>query len=193
MALFAPIYERALTWSKHPRAPSILGLWSFVEAIFFPVPPEVLLGPMCLAAPKRGFWFATISTFYAVLGALVGYLIGWLAADWAESVMAWLGQTERFNELKEAARVNGFWMLLVAGFIPVPFKIFTLASGVVGMPILPFVLGALIGRGKRTFLVAFAVWLGGERMERKLHEHVEKIGWGVLVLLALLIAWWLLR
>lgn len=193
MALFAPIYERALTLAAHPRAPSILGGLSFFEAIFFPVPPEVMLGPMCLAAPRRGFWYATISLVFSVLGALVGYLIGALAAGWVEELVAWAGYTERFTEIKELARTQGFWLLLVAGFVPVPFKIFTLASGVVGMPMLPFLLGAIVGRGKRVYLVALAVWLGGARMEKQLHKHIETVGWVVLGLLVALILWWWLR
>lgn len=192
MALFAPIYERALTLAAHPRAPAILGGWSFIEAIFFPVPPEVMLGPMCLARPRSGFWYATISLTLATLGALVGYLIGALASGWVEELVAWAGYTARFNEIKELARTQGFWLLFVGGFIPVPFKIFTLASGVVGMPLLPFLLGALVGRGKRVYLVAFAIWLGGERMERQLHKHIETIGWAVLALLVIAIGVWLL-
>lgn len=194
MALFTRIYERALVLAAHPRAPAILGGWSFIEAIFFPVMPEVMLGPMCLAAPRRGFWYATISLVFSVLGALVGYLIGALAAGWVEELVAWAGYSARFAEIKELARTQGFWMLLVAGFVPIPFKIFTLASGVVGMPILPFLAGAIVGRGKRVYLVAWAIWLGGERMEKQLHKHIETIGWAVLGLLVVgLGLWWWLR
>lgn len=193
MALFAPIYEAALRWSAHRRAPTLLGGLSFIEAIFFPIPPEVMLGPMCLAKPRSGFWYATISTVFSVLGALVGYAIGYLATDWVQSWVEHFGYTENFAQIQQMAADNGFWMLLVAGFVPVPFKIFTLASGVVGMPLLPFVLGALVGRGKRTYLVAGAIWLGGERMEKQLHKHVEKLGWAVLILLLGLVAWLMLR
>lgn len=193
MALFAPIYEAALRWAAHPKAPTLLGVLSFIEAIFFPVPPEVMLGPMCLAKPRSGFWYATISTVAAVLGALVGYAIGYLAADWVQGWVDHFGYTERFAEIRQMAADNGFWMLLVAGFVPVPFKIFTLASGVVGMPLLPFVLGAFVGRAKRTYLVAGAIRLGGEKMERQLHKHVETLGWIVAGLVLALVVWLLLR
>ena len=82
---------------------------------------------------------------------------------------------------------------LIAGFTPVPFKIFTLASGAVGMPLLPFFLGGAIGRGKRVFLVAGAIRLGGERAVNALHKYIEPIGWAALVLLVGMVAWLLLR
>ena len=70
MKLFAPLYERALAWARHPKAPALLGGLSFAEAIVFPVMPEVMLAPMCLSQPKRGFWFATISLIFGLLGAM---------------------------------------------------------------------------------------------------------------------------
>ena len=103
------------------------------------------------------------------------------------------GYAVQFGEIKQQAAENGFWLLLIAGFTPIPFKVFTLASGAVGMPLLPFFLGALIGRGKRVFLVAGAIRLGGEKAERALHRHIEPIGWIALALLAGLIGWLILR
>ena len=87
------------------------------------------------------------------------------------------GYAAHFDEIKQQAAENGFWLLLIAGFTPIPFKVFTLASGAVGMPLLPFFFGALIGRGKRVFLVAAAIRLGGARAEALLRKHVEPIGW----------------
>jgi uncharacterized membrane protein YdjX (TVP38/TMEM64 family) len=85
-----------------------------------------------------------------------------------------------------------FWLLVLAGFTPVPFKIFTIASGAVGMPLIPFFFGALIGRGKRVFLVALAIRLGGEKAEAKLRKYIEPIGWIALALLVAAIGflWW---
>lgn len=193
MRLFAPLYERTLSWARHPRAPALLGGLSFVEAIVFPVPPEVMLAPMTLAQPRRGLWFASISLFWSTLGALVGYAIGLWAIELALPLLERIGWGERFAEVKQIASENGFWFLLIGGFTPIPFKIFTLASGAVGMPMLPFLAGALIGRGKRVYLVAGVIMLGGERAERTIHRYVEPIGWAALALLAGLIAWLLLR
>jgi membrane protein YqaA with SNARE-associated domain len=76
MKLFGPLYERTLRWARHPRAPALLVLLSFAEAIIFPVAPEVMLAPMCLSRPRRGFWFAFLSLAGSLAGAIVGYLLG---------------------------------------------------------------------------------------------------------------------
>jgi membrane protein YqaA with SNARE-associated domain len=193
MKIFQPLYERAIVWSKHPRAPLILILLSFFEAFAFPVAPEVMLAPMCLAQPKRGFYYAALSLLGSVFGMFVGYAIGHYAID---MVMPWLidlGYGPTFDSVKKEAIAHGFWMLLIAGFTPVPFKIATIAAGAVGMPLLPFFFGGLIGRGKRVFIVAGAIRLGGEKAEAALRRNVEALGWLALVLLIGIIVWLYLR
>jgi membrane protein YqaA with SNARE-associated domain len=193
MKLFTPIYMKMLAWSKHPKAPALLGGVSFAEAVVFPVPPEVMLAPMCLAQPKHAFRFAFISLLFSVLGALLGYVLGYYAWELVQPVLAALGWLERIDEEVTALREitqqspwNVFWLLVVVGFTPIPLKIFTWASGVVGAPLLPFVAAMLIGRGKRVLLLALAIRLGGERAERALHRWIEPLGWGALVVLLLL-------
>ena len=193
MKLFGPLYERALAWSRHPRAPALLGLLSFVEAIIFPVPPEVMLAPMTLARPKAWWRYATISLGWSLAGALVGYAIGHFAIGMIEPLIDRFGYAQKFAEVRQLAAEQGFWLLLIGGFTPIPFKLLTLASGAVGMPMLPFLAGAIIGRGKRVYLVAGLIALGGERAEAWLHRYVEPIGWAALALLAAIIGWWLLR
>lgn len=193
MKLFAPMYERTLRWAAHPRAPALLTGISFVEAIIFPVPPEVMLAPMSLAQPKRAFWFATLSLLGSLVGMFVGYAIGHFALDLAMPLLERAGYASQFEDIKRQAAENGFWLLLIAGFTPIPFKVFTLASGAVGMPLLPFFFGALIGRGKRVYLVAGAIRLGGARAEAMLRKHVEPLGWIALVLFVGLIGWLVLR
>jgi membrane protein YqaA with SNARE-associated domain len=193
MKLFAPIYDRMIAWSRHRFAPAILCLISFFEAVIFPVPPEVMLAPMSLAQPRRAFWFASLSLFGSLFGMFIGYAIGHFAIDLAMPLLEKFGYAAQFETIKQQAAENGFWLLLIAGFTPIPFKVFTLASGAVGMPLLPFFLGALIGRGKRVFLVAGAIRLGGEKAERALRKHIEPLGWIALVALAGLVAWLVLR
>ncbi len=189
MKIFQPWFDRALTWAKHRRAPWFLAFLSFCEAIFFPVPPELMLLPMCVARPRRGFLYAAVSLLGSVLGMFVGYAIGYYAIEAAMPFIERMGYGAEFENIKQQAASNGFWLLLIAGFTPVPFKIFTLASGAVGMPLLPFFAGATIGRGKRVFLVALAVRLGGERAEATLRKYIEPIGWVALALLVAVIAW----
>jgi len=189
VALFAPLYRRAMELSRHPHAPRYLGGLSFIEAFVFPVPPEVMLAPMTLAQPRAWFRYATISLVWALLGGLVGYAIGAVAIDLVMPVLTRLGYAAEFEEVKTLAAEQGFWLLLVGGFTPIPLKLFTLASGAVQMPLLPFLAGLFIGRAKRVYLVTGAIRLGGERAEQALHRHVEKVGWAALVLLVLLVAW----
>ncbi|HMM65575.1 MAG TPA: YqaA family protein [Dokdonella sp.] len=194
MKLFKPLYERALKWAMHPRAEPLLAGLSFVEAIIFPVMPEVMLGPMVLARPQRWARLATVSLVFSVLGALVGYALGHYAFAWARPLFESLGWMERIDlqvqELSEIAAQSpwsAFWVLVIAGFLPIPLKIFTWASGIVGVPLLPFVASMIIGRGKRVFLLAGAIRLAGPRAEAALHRWIEWIGWGVLLALGVVI------
>ncbi|WP_242108321.1 YqaA family protein [Luteimonas aquatica] len=191
MKLFAPLYERALAWARHPRAPSLLAGLSFIEAIVFPVAPEVMLAPMCLAQPRRGFWFATLSLAGSLAGAVIGYLLGHYAYEAVKPLLQTLGWIDRIEaqvaylrEVVAQSPWKAFWILVIAGFAPIPLKIFTWASGIVGVPWLPFLASMAVGRGKRVFLIALAIRLGGERAERALHRYIEPIGWGALVLIA---------
>lgn len=193
MKIFQPLYERAILWARHRRAPALLTFLSFIEAIFFPVPPELMLAPMCVAAPRRGFYYAGLSLIGSMFGMFVGYAIGYYAIDLAMPLIGRMGYAGEFDSIKQQAADKGFWLLLIAGFTPVPFKIFTLASGAVGMPLLPFFAGGAIGRGKRVFLVAGAIRLGGEKAEARLRKYIEPIGWGALVLLIAVVAWMLMR
>lgn len=194
LKLFKPLYELALKWSVHPRAEPLLAGLSFVEAIIFPVMPEVMLGPMVLARPQKWFRLATISLTFSVLGALVGYALGHYAFEWARPLLESLGWLERIDsqvaELKEiAARSpwSAFWLLVLAGFLPIPLKIFTWASGIVGVPLLPYLASMIVGRGKRVYLLAGVIRMAGPRAEAALHRWIEWIGWALVGLLILVI------
>lgn len=193
MKIFQPLFERAIVWARHKNAPALLTFLSFIEAIFFPVPPELMLAPMCVAQPRRGFYFATLSLVGSMAGMFIGYAIGYYAIEMAMPFIEKMGYAAQFDSIKQEAAANGFWLLLIAGFTPVPFKIFTLASGAVGMPLLPFFFGGAVGRGKRVFLVAGAIRLGGEKAEATLRRHIEPVGWGASLLLVGLVGWMFLR
>ncbi len=189
LKLFGPLYERALRWSASPRAPLLLFFLSLCEAVFFPVPPEAMLVPMSLARRDRALRYAAISLGGSVIGMTIGYALGHFALGLLMPWIERLGYAAKFHQVEQQAIKNGFWLLLLAGFTPVPFKIFTLASGAVGMPLLPFFAGAIIGRGKRVFLVAGAIKLGGERAEAALHRWIEPVGWIALLLFAAVVGW----
>lgn len=196
MKIFKPLYERAIQWARHPRAPALLTGLSFVEAIVFPVMPEVMLAPMSLAQPKRAFWFATLSLIGSLAGAMIGYALGHFAFAAVQPLIEWLGwsakidaQVAHLREVVAESPWRAFWLLVLAGFTPIPLKIFTWASGIVGVPLIPFFASMLVGRGKRVYLVAGAIRLGGARAEAALHRWIEPVGWIASVLLVGLIGW----
>lgn len=177
MKLFSPLYAKAMRWARHPRAPWYLGGLSFAESSFFPIPPDVMLAPMCMAQPKKAVWFGTLTTLTSVLGGMFGYLIGMFAFD---MVAPWLQgghYAEPFELAKQWFDEWGFLAILAAGFSPIPYKIFTITAGVLSMAFMPFVLASLVGRGARFFLVALLMAWGGEAMEQKLHRWIDWLGW----------------
>jgi membrane protein YqaA with SNARE-associated domain len=184
--MFLRLYDRVIEWSAHRRAPSILSVLSFTESSFFPIPPDVMLVPMCLARPRRSWFYATICTVASVLGGMAGYLIGKLAFHWIEPWLMASHYADTFTAAVQAFETWGFWYILLAGFTPIPYKVFTISAGVVGMPVYAFAGGSIIGRGGRFFLVATLIRLGGEKFASRLRKYVDLIGW-LTILLAVII------
>jgi membrane protein YqaA with SNARE-associated domain len=196
LKVFAPLYERALRWAQHRNAPAMLGVLSFVEAVFFPVMPEVMLAPMALSQPQRAFRYATISLACSLAGALVGYGLGHYAYELVKPAFASLGWAQHVDEQVTYLRGiaiespwKAFWILVLAGFAPIPLKFFTWASGIVGVPLLPFMASMFIGRGKRVYLLALAIRIGGPRAEAALRRWIEPLGWIALLLLVAVFGW----
>ena len=182
MKIFSVLYNRALRWAAHPHAERYLVGLSFAESSFFPIPPDVMLAPMTLAQPKRGWRFAILTTAASVVGGLAGYAIGWLALDAVEPLLRSLGYWDSYTRSTEWFVTWGFLAVLVAGFSPIPYKVFTIAAGALHMLLPGFVIASLVGRGGRFFLVAGLIIWGGEGMERRLREHVDTLGWLVVIL-----------
>jgi membrane protein YqaA with SNARE-associated domain len=177
MKLFEPLFDLALSWSRHPRAPWYLGALSFAESSFFPIPPDVMLAPMVVARPERAWYFAALTTIASVLGGALGFLIGVLAFDAVLPLIERFGYADAFAASSEWFERWGFWAVLAAGFSPIPYKIFTIAAGALGMPFIPFLLASLLGRASRFFLVAGLLYWGGPRVEQTLRRYVEILGW----------------
>ncbi len=155
------IYERVLRLASHRHAPIYLGGISFTEAVIFPVPPDLLLIPMVLADKSKAWRYALLTTVGSVLGGLVGYLIGVFLFDTiGRVVIEFYGLGSYFDSMAEWYENYGIWIVLVSGFTPIPYKVFTIASGVFAMAILPFLLFSLIGRALRFFIVAaICLWM----------------------------------
>ena len=193
MQLFEQIYQRVMNYSRHRHAPYYLSVLSFVESFILPFPPpDVMLAPMSLSRPSLAMRFAALTLFFSVLGGLVGYLIGAFLFDQVEPFIIEWGYQARFETVTTWFEQWGFWAVLVAGFSPVPYKIFTIAAGVLNLAIIPFVLASIIGRGARFYLLAWCLARFGPAIEPRLVRYIEYIGWAIVVILVLAIGFYYL-
>lgn len=184
MKLFSALYDRVMAWSRHRQAERYLFALSFAESSFFPIPPDVMLAPMTLARPERGWRLATLTTVASVLGGIVGYLIGWFAFDAVAPLIERAGHMESYQRAVDAFAAWGFVAILIAGFSPIPYKIFTIAAGALQFFLPVFIVASIIGRGARFFLVAGLLRWGGVRMEQHLKRHVDTLGWLTVAVIA---------
>lgn len=187
MKIFEPLYDRVMGWSRHRHAPRYLAALSFAESSFFPVPPDVMLAPMAAARPREGLRLAALTTLFSVLGGLLGYLLGALAYELVAPWIVQAGHGDSLELAKEWFAVWGVWVVLIAGFSPIPYKLFTLTAGALAMPLLPFVLASVVGRGARFFAVGLLMaWLGPQA-DRHLRPYMERLGWLSVAILVLAI------
>ena len=189
MKLFATIYNKCMNAAEHKRAPMILSALSFAESSFFPIPPDVMLAPMAMRLPNRAFWFAFLTTLFSVLGGIAGYAIGYFAFDliseWLQTTHYW----DSYVHAREWFEQWGVWVIFIAGFSPIPYKLFTITAGVMVQPLLLFVLASFVGRGARFFLVAGIVKFAGPRIEPMLLKYIEWLGWIFVLALGIVIVW----
>lgn len=191
MKLFSGLYERVMAWSRHRHAPRYLATVSFAESSFFPVPVAVMLLPMTLAQRDRAWNLATLTLVFSVLGGIFGYIIGATIYELVEPLFS------RYEEQMQLAQEwfgrYGVWVVLMAGFSPIPYKIFTITSGALSMAFIPFVIASIFGRASQFYLIAaLAYWLG-PRMEPKIRQYVEWLGWASVVIIGGLLLWLNLR
>lgn len=193
MQIFGPLYSLVLKWSRHRHAQYYLGLLSFAESSFFPVPPDVMLAPMCLAKRDKAWHYAAIATTFSVLGGVAGYFIGVAGFEILEP---WLRESHYWSAFETSRNWfdhYGVWVVFIAGFSPIPYKVFTIAAGVAALNLPSFLLASLIGRGARFFLVAGLIVWGGDKLESTLQQYVERIGWAVVAVVVAVIAWFVVR
>lgn len=163
-----------LAGKRHAEA--WLGAVSFADSSFFPLPPDIMLAPMCMARPERALRFALTCTITSVLGALLGYAIG---AGLYELVgvplLHFYGYEAKFAEFAADIKANGFWWMLAFASLPIPYKVATIAAGSVHLDLLTVVIASMIGRGGRFFLVAFLIKRYGAVAQRLIDDHFEKL------------------
>jgi membrane protein YqaA with SNARE-associated domain len=187
------LYDWCIASADKPYAIWILGLVSFAESSFFPVPPDVMLIPMALAQPRKAWLFAAICTVTSVAGGVVGYAIGALLYD---SIGGWIIQLYGYGNKVETFRAQyaeyGAWIILLKGFTPIPYKLVTITSGFAAYSLPLFILFSVITRGARFYLLAFLLNRYGPQARAMIEERLGfwvTVGAIVLVLGFVLVYW----
>lgn len=190
MKVFGWLYDKVLSWSQHRRAPAILAGLSFSESVIFPIPPDVMLAPMAMTQPQRAWQFAWITTVASVLGGITGYWLGYFLFDpVVMPLVEWAGYEDKLARVTDWFHSYGFWIIFIAGFSPLPYKLFTVSGGMLSVAFVPFVMGSVISRGLRFFLVAWLLKTGGPKMAVHLRTYVDRIGWGMVILAIIAYVW----
>ena len=190
--MFQSLYKKCLNLAAHKRSNLYLGIVSFTESSFFPIPPDVMIIPMVIAKKKEYFKIFLITSLFSVLGGIFGYLLGYLFYDLAIHVIEFYGYENKVESLKTSlSQGSGFfaWLsiLFLAGFTPLPYKAFTIASGVVAFSLPVFIVVSLISRSLRFFIVAYLSYKFGDLFTEFMEKHGSK--WftiiGILIVIVL--------
>ncbi len=184
--LFKGLYDKTMQLAGHPHAERYLAGISIIESIFFPIPTALMVAPMAVARPNRAVQIAIIATLTSAFGGLFGYLLGMYAIELIEPLVYSAGYGDKYLTAQEWFGRWGFWAVVIAGFTPIPFKMFTISAGALSMAVLPFLGASLIGRGAHFFLVALLMAWAGPKMEPVVRKYIEWLGWATLVLGVLL-------
>ena len=190
--MFQTLYKKCLNLAAHKSSNLYLGIVSFTESSFFPIPPDVMIIPMVIAKKKEYLKIFLIASIFSVLGGIFGYLLGYLFYDLAIHVIGFYGYENKVENLKTSlSQGSGFfaWLsiLFLAGFTPLPYKAFTIASGIVGFSLPVFILVSLISRSLRFFIVAYLSYKFGDLFTEFMEKHGSK--WftiiGILIVIVL--------
>jgi len=177
--MFQTLYKKCLNLAAHKSSNLYLGLVSFIESSFFPIPPDAMIIPMVIAKKKEFIKIFLIASIFSVLGGILGYLIGYLFSDFAMYVIEFYNYEDKVKNLKlSMSEGSGFiaWLsiLFLAGFTPLPYKAFTIASGLIAFNLPVFIIVSLISRSLRFFIVAFLSYKFGELFTEYMNKHGSK-------------------
>lgn len=191
--MFEKFYFKVIRFAGRENASWYLASLSFFESFILPFPPpDVMLAPMSLAKPEKAMRFALITLAASVIGGATGYAIGAFLFDQVQPLLVEWGYQSRFDLVTNWFEIWGFWAVLIAGFSPVPYKLFTLSAGVLSLAFMPFIVASLVGRGARFFLLAWCLAKFGASIEAKLIRYIERIGWAIVIVLVVFIGFYYL-
>lgn len=182
------LYDWVIHFAHTPHGTTVLFVLSFAESSFFPVPPDVLLGPLALGAPKKWFRFALACSIASVLGGILGYFIGiflWQAiGDWVFAHMAWAKITpENFAWFSKQYQKWDFWVVFTCGFTPLPYKVCTISAGIARISFIGFLVASTVSRSARFFLVAGLMGWKGEQIRPYIERYFNWLSLAFVVLL----------
>lgn len=189
MRIFSHLYDKVISWAGHRHAQWYLAALSFAESSFFPIPPDVMLAPMCLAERRSAWKFAAITTLMSVVGGVFGYLIGFYMIDMIEPWIHTAGYWPDYLRVHDWFSRWGIWAVFIAGFSPIPYKVFTIAAGAVVLNFPGFLIASFIGRASRFFLVAGILFVGGDQLQASLKRYVDRLGWLVVAIAVVVFAY----
>jgi len=177
--MFNALYKKCLDLAAHKSSKYYLAAVSFIESSFFPIPPDVMIVPMVISKKDDFFKIFLIATIFSVLGGTLGYLIGAFFFDIGMQVVTFYGYEDKLISLKNnLINSEGFYawlsILFLAGFTPLPYKVFTIASGLIGFNILVFIVISLISRGLRFFIVSYLSYKFGNLFTKFMEKHGSK-------------------
>ena len=177
--MFKSLYKKCLDLAAHKSSKYYLAIVSFIESSFFPIPPDVMVIPMVISKKNDFIKIFLITTIFSVLGGMLGYLIGAFFFEFGAHIMSFYGYEDKLSRIKEnLVNSDGFYawlgVLFLAGFTPLPYKVFTIASGLIGFNFLIFVLISLISRGLRFFIVSYLSYKFGDLFNEYMDKHGSK-------------------
>lgn len=186
MKIVKKIYDWVLSWADSKFGLLALFIISFVESSFFPIPPDLLLIPLVLAKPKKGLWYAFVCTTASVLGGIFGYIIGYYFMDkFGYPIIKFYNAMGLFTQVKTMFDEYGLWAVGIAGLTPIPYKIFTIASGIFSFNIFSFILISFISRGLRFFTLSFLISIFGEKIKLFIEKYFNLLTIIFMILLIL--------
>lgn len=178
------LYAWMMGLASHRRALPALAVISFVESSVFPIPPDVMLIPMVLADRRRAWWIATVCTLASVIGGFLGYAIGFFLFETVgRAVLDFYNAMAQFEAFQQAFLEYGWWIIVIKGATPIPYKLITIAAGVAHFPLWAFAIASVISRGMRFFLVAGLLWWFGEPIRQFVERHLTLVTTVFVVLL----------
>jgi membrane protein YqaA with SNARE-associated domain len=178
------LYDWVLHWAETPYGTWALFLLSFCESSFFPIPPDVLLIALAVAIPKKSFKYALVCSAGSVLGGCLGYLIGWqFMAGIGEKIITFYGLTQKIEYIKDLYINYDAWAIGIAGFTPIPYKVFTISAGAFNINFPVFIIASTISRSARFFLVGSLIYLFGPRIQTFIDKYFNILAVAFTVLL----------